>query len=187
MTRIRRVITAINPAGQAFSEVHSETQVGERWLANDPKPLADAGTEAAAWKTEYAAALEAERNSLLTSVSALNARVATLTTERDAALAKIVPLEAQVADLQAKLNPPVNPRHVAPFDFIALFTAAELYAVMTSSDPTVIVGRTKLQTIITFVDLDHPDTINLVGYLELIGLIAVGRAAQILAGEAPLV
>lgn len=113
----------------------------------------------------------------------------TLTAERDGLATDKQMLTSQVAELASELNqlknPPANSRHIAPFDFLSLFTAAELYAVLTSVDPTVIVGRAKLQTIITFVDLDFADTVQLVNYLEAIGLIATGRAAQILAGVTP--
>lgn len=102
MTRVRRVVTTIDSNGSAFSEVHTETQYGERWLPNDPTSLATAGDEAAAWKAEYNAALESERDSLLTTV-------ATLTTERDSALAHVVPLQSQVAELQAQLDAILNP------------------------------------------------------------------------------
>lgn len=134
--------------------------------------------------TDFSGDVVTERDALLT-------QVASLTTERDDALAQVAPLQQQVAELQSQLdallNPPANPRHVAPFDFLALFTQAEQVAVFSSSDPTVLLARAQLQTIITYVDLDLADTVNFVSYLEQAGLIASGRAAQILAGEAPSV
>ena len=78
------------------------------------------------------------------------------------------------------MPPVVIPRHVAPYDFIARFTDAELVAIQTSVDPLVIRGRTKLQTIITYVDLDAAETQMLIGYLAIIGLITQERAAEIL-------
>lgn len=81
-TRIRKVITAIDAAGKAFSEVHSETQVGDNWYPNDPVSLEDAGPEAAAWVELYGAtqaaqitALTAERDSLAAEVDRLTALV----------------------------------------------------------------------------------------------------------------
>lgn len=159
--------------------VRNKTTVNGKDYEGDPEPLIGTTDPAyAQFAADFSAAVVSERDSLLLQVAAL-------TTERDAALAQVAPLQARIAELEALLNPPTNPRHVAPFDFIALFTAAELYAVMTSGDPTVIVGRTKLQTIITYVDLDHADTVGLVNHLETTGLIAAGRATRILGGLPP--
>ncbi|MGN6543769.1 MAG: hypothetical protein ACTHK7_01885 [Aureliella sp.] len=121
------------------------------------------------------AAVVAERDSLAS-------QVASLTAERDALAADKAELAQQLAELQGTST---NPRHVAPFDFLALFTQLEQVAIFSSSDPTVLLARAQLQTIITYVDLDLPATINFVSYLEQAGLIAAGRAAQVLAGEAP--
>lgn len=122
---------------------------------------------------QFSAMVVAERD-------ALAEQVATLT-------AQVTPLQTRVAELEAELdairNPPVSPRHIAPFDFLSLFTADELYAMLTSTDPLIVVGRAKLQTITTFVDLDNPETVSLVQYGEAIGMLAAGRAAQILAGQ----
>jgi hypothetical protein len=87
-----------------------------------------------------------------------------------------------IAEIEAvELPPAIIPRHVAPYDFIARFTDAELVAIQTSVDPLVIRGRTKLQTIITYVDLDAEETQMLIGYLAMTGLITQERAAEILA------
>lgn len=72
-------------------------------------------------------------------------------------------------------------RLIAPYDFVGRFTDDELVAIQTSIDPLVIRGRTKLQTIITHVDLDNEETQQLVGYMALQGLIASKRVNEILA------
>jgi hypothetical protein len=127
--------------------------------------------------------------SILTQRDALQAQVTNLTAQLATANGLVEPLQAQVAALQAELdtfkNPPYNPRHLAPYVFLSLLKPEEIVALQTSPDPVVIVGRSKLQTIITYIDLDHPDTIGLAQYMESKGLIAEGRAAQILAGESP--
>lgn len=101
-SRVRRVVTAIDASGSAFSEVHTETQVGERWFPDDPTSLAQDSPELADWRAQYGGALEAERNSLA-------AQVAMLTAERDEALAQVEPLQTQVASLQAQLDAILNP------------------------------------------------------------------------------
>lgn len=80
-----------------------------------------------------------------------------------------------------ELPPPAPLRKLAPYDFQARFTDAELVAIQTSIDPLIIRGRTMLQTIVTFVDLDDPQTQQLVGYMQMIGLLTAERAAEILA------
>ncbi len=79
------------------------------------------------------------------------------------------------------MPPPAPIRQVAPYDFQARFTDAELVAIQTSLDPIIIRGRTMLQTIITFVDLDDPQTQQLVGYMAMTRLIAAERMQEILA------
>jgi hypothetical protein len=87
-----------------------------------------------------------------------------------------------IAEIEAiELPSPVTLRHIAPYDFIARFTDAELVSIQTSVDPLVIRGRTKLQTIITHVDLDAVETQMLIGYLAMTGVITQERAAEILA------
>jgi hypothetical protein len=74
---------------------------------------------------------------------------------------------------------PVN-RHVAPYDFQNRFTDDELVAIQTSLDPLIIRGRTMLQTITTFVDLDSSETQQLIGYMAQVGLVTPERVAVIL-------
>ena len=76
---------------------------------------------------------------------------------------------------------PIVLRHIAPYDFQSRFTDAELVAIQTSVDPILIRGRTKLQTIITYVDLDLEETQQLIGYLAILGIIVPERVAEILA------
>jgi len=71
-------------------------------------------------------------------------------------------------------------RLIAPYDFQGRFTDAELVAIQTSADPVLIRARTKIQTIITHVDLDDVETQQLVGYLQLLKILTPERAAEIL-------
>lgn len=87
-----------------------------------------------------------------------------------------------IAEIEAvKLPPDPTIRHIAPYDFQSRFTDAELVAIQTSVDPILIRGRTKLQTIITYVDLDLTETQQFIGYLAMIGVIEQSRIAEILA------
>lgn len=87
-----------------------------------------------------------------------------------------------IAEIEAVEMPP-DPvfRHIAPYEFQSRFTDAELVAIQTSVDPLIIRGRTMLQTIITYIDLDLQQTQDLIGYMALIGLIQPERVAEILA------
>jgi len=117
----------------------------------------------------------------------VSAQLATMTSERDALQAEVATRDQRIIEvegqLEALLHPVTNPRHVAPFDFLALLKPEEIFALQTSVDPVVVVGRAKLQTIITYIDLDNQETIGLVRYMESIGLIEAGRADQILSGK----
>jgi hypothetical protein len=86
-----------------------------------------------------------------------------------------------IAEIEAIELPPPSIRKLAPFDFQARFTDAELVAIQTSVDPLIIRGRTMLQTITTFVDLDDQQTQQLIGYMAMAGLIAGERVQEILA------
>jgi hypothetical protein len=68
---------------------------------------------------------------------------------------------------------------VFPFNFIDRFTLQELSDIQRSVDPLVIKFRTKIQTMVQPVDLDNDDTIAGLGYLEMIGLLAAGRANEL--------
>lgn len=78
-------------------------------------------------------------------------------------------------------NPP-RQTLFAPNDFIKLFTNEELYAIQVSPNPTVVLGRTEVQTIITFVDLDDPKTVAYLSTLQSIGLLSPERIAEVQAG-----
>ena len=87
-----------------------------------------------------------------------------------------------IAEIEAiELPPDPTLRHMAPFDFQNRFTDTELVAIQTSVDPILIRGRTKLQTIITYIDLDLEETQQFVGYLAMIEVIEQARVAEILA------
>lgn len=75
-------------------------------------------------------------------------------------------------------------RFVSPFDFRKLFTQAERIAIYGSADGIVKDFMGALQTITTHVDLQDPQTVQAVGYLAMIGLIAPERVQQILSGQA---
>ena len=77
-TRVRKVITAIDTNGNAFSEIHTETLYGEKWILNDPVSLSTTGPEADEWKQVYNATLESQRDSLLSQVKTLQIQVANL-------------------------------------------------------------------------------------------------------------
>lgn len=140
-TRIRKVITAIDTNGNAFSEQHAETLVGDKWFPLDPSPLVNGS----AWATQYNAAIEAENTKLkddkanLTSALAikssqleattqakarLDLTVATLTNEKQtldtdiaAANTTIATLQATISTLEAtivELTPPPKPASVTP-------------------------------------------------------------------------
>ena len=68
--------------------------------------------------------------------------------------------------------------------FQRLFTLAERIAVRASGDPIVVDYR-ELGQLAEDIDLADADVVSGVNYLETIGLIGSGRAAQILAGAAP--
>lgn len=187
------LIGASDPAFTAFAAAFSAAIVAQRdQLLSDKSALETQlsilTTERDGLQTQLAT-ITAECNTLFADLSVAKSDIMrvtgerdSVTTQRDTATQRIIELEAQ---LDALLHPVVNPRHLAPFDFLALLTHNEIHSMQTSVDPTVIVGRTKLQTIITFVDLDHQTTIDLVRYMETAGLLAEGRADQILAGEPP--
>ena len=91
--------------------------------------------------------------------------------ELDAALARIDELE----------NPPTVAWRLAPNDFVKRFTHEELIATQLSVDPIVILGRTDIQTIITFIDLKDPQTAMYVGRLVQLGILTEQRAAEVMA------
>lgn len=105
-------------------------------------------------------------------------------TESERLTAQAEGLRSQLAALEDQVTPD-SPRQIPPYTFLSLLKPEEIIALQTSLDPTVIIGRAKLQTIITFVDLDNEETIGLVRYMESIELVGPGRADQILAGESP--
>lgn len=66
-------------------------------------------------------------------------------------------------------------------NFLRRFTAPERIAIRASADP-VVIDFLHLLSLAQSVRLDDADTLAGVGYLEQAGLVAVGRAAEILAG-----
>ncbi len=78
-------------------------------------------------------------------------------------------------------QPPAPPREMqlTKLQFLRLFTTAERIAIRASADP-VIVDFLQLLDLAQDVRLDDPDTVGGLHYLESEGLIAAGRAAEIL-------
>jgi hypothetical protein len=81
----------------------------------------------------------------------------------------------------------VDTPHAVPVSrlkFQLLFTAAERTAIRGSTN-TMVQDFIELSKIAADIDLTHEVTIAGVNYLESVGLIGAGRAAQVLAGVAP--
>lgn len=91
--RIRRVVTAIDASGNTFSECHAETFVGGRWVADDPKSLANSGPEADAWANRYCGAIEAERDQCRLDLAAATNSLTAMTAERDALIERLAAME----------------------------------------------------------------------------------------------
>lgn len=120
--------------------------------------------------SQVAQELTAESLSLQSQVSQLQSALNAKQAELDAALARIDELE----------NPRSVAWQIAPNDFVKRFTPEALIAVQMSTDPIVILGRTDIQTIITYIDLKDPQTSMYVGRLVQLGIITEQQAAQIL-------
>jgi len=82
-TRVRKVLTTIDASGNPFSEIHTETLVGEKWFPNDPVPLANAGPEAIAWQSQFSAAVSAKYDAEVTAHASTLAQLQAMTGERD--------------------------------------------------------------------------------------------------------
>ena len=80
---------------------------------------------------------------------------------------------------------PIERTQFAPFDFIGLFTDSEFAAITESTDVLVRKAVAKVYSITTFVDLTDPETVQLIGYLEYLGLVTQQRAGEILSGQTP--
>ena len=119
-----------------------------------------------ALKDEQIAELEQELSNRI-SYKSENDR---LVSELQAALARIEELE----------NPPTVSWRLAPNDFVKRFTHEELIATQLSVDPIVILGRTDIQTIITYIDLKDPQTAMYVGRLVQLGILTEQRAAEVM-------
>lgn len=76
---------------------------------------------------------------------------------------------------------PVPPAPLTQLEFLRRFTATERITIRASTDP-IIVDFMHLVNLAQDIRLDDPDTIMGVGYLEQQGLIAEGRAEDILNG-----
>ncbi len=129
-----------------------------------------------------------DASTLVAQVDSLIDQLRIVSEERDNAVSQTTALQSQIATLEARIAELLNPwgpRKLAPYDFLSLLTGEEIYAMQTSVDPVVIVGRSKLQTIITYVDLDNVETQSLVRYMESAGLLEAGRAETILSGISP--
>lgn len=82
--------------------------------------------------------------------------------------------------------PPAPVLVVSPYEFLNLFTEAEQAAILGAAQTNMqIAVWNNMLNHVDFVHLDDPKTIAGVSALETAGLIATGRAPQILANEAP--
>lgn len=84
-----------------------------------------------------------------------------------------------MAEIESVKLPPAA-RAIAPYDFQLRFTDAELAAIQTSIDPVIIRGRTMLQTIRDDIELGHPATQQLIGYMVSVGILTPNRSTEIL-------
>lgn len=174
-TRIRKVITAIDANGNAFSEQHTETLVGDKWFQNDPTTL----TDGSVWATQYNAALEATNAQLVSAhKTELDAKEAALTT----ANATIASLEARIASLLTEL--PFNPRIIDASKFYERITKDEFAALSVSDDETL---RVIAKTILAYktndwpVIFESPEFQGLIGCLVGTSFLTAERAAQLTA------
>jgi hypothetical protein len=81
--------------------------------------------------------------------------------------------------------PAPQPRKIVldRLDYLRLFTAAERIAVRTAAlQSPVLADYLHMLELATVVHLDHPDTIAAVNMLEQAGLLAAGRADEVLNG-----
>lgn len=69
---------------------------------------------------------------------------------------------------------------LAPLDFMRRFTQQERIAIRNLNDPIIEDFMALLNTTPS-VHLDDPDTVAAIGYLEQLGILSAGRAAEILA------
>jgi hypothetical protein len=163
------LLARFNPDG-TVAGIHVKTieTVNGRDYESDPIPLNNAKDPVfAQFASAFSSSIVAERDALLESagdIAALESQVASLT-----------------AELESYRNPPFSNRHIPPFSFMSRFTNDELVAILTSGDMVIRVAMAKLQTIITYVDLDLEETQQLVGYLVSVGILQSDRASQILA------
>lgn len=192
-TRIRKVITAIDASGNAFSEVHSETQVGERWFPNDPTSLSVAGPEASAWQEQFNSAVSSELDTLKSTHNTTLEELAAITVERDMAQKQAESLTEQVAriegllsridellaerdELLSRVPPEQGPRQLTPNEFmIRMLTVAPQHVreIWTSDSEAAAMASVMLFTTIGLIDLDSPKLAEL-----LKGLIAAGLLSQ---------
>ena len=104
----------------------------------------------------------------------------------DTALAEAENLVGMGFFLYAPPTPP-PPQILEKIDFLRLFTSEELANILAAAEtnPLVAVYQYKLANS-TVVSLSDSDVVNGLPLMELAGLLAPGRAIQILAGEPPL-
>lgn len=153
-TRLRKVITALDANGQAFSEVHTETLVGEKWFPNDPTTLDAAGPEADAWKTLYNASALAECADLRSQIVQKNDEIAALTRQVD-------DLTAEVTKYREAVR---NPREITPAEFLQRMSDGDKIAIMKSTDQRCMAAMWTLFTTQT-VNLDSPVLASLIDAL----------------------
>jgi hypothetical protein len=176
-TRIRKVITAIDANGNAFSEQHTETLVDGKWFQNDPTTL----TDGSAWADQYNAALEATNAALVSAhKTELDSVQAALTT----ANATIADLEARIAALLTEL--PFNPREISVGAFKArLFSVLQAedivrwYAAPTDSELELIAGKITNWDNKFPIRLDSDELLLPLGKLVSINLLTVAEVVNL--------
>ena len=177
--------------------------VGNKVVEGDPEPLAGTTDPAfTAFAEQFAAAAVAERDQLQSDKATLETQVTTLTSERDTALAQLATLTtekdalteanailtAQLAAANARIAALVeqvqfDPRVIEANAFLNRIASTELAQLFSSTDPNV---QAISQMLLAYkandwrIELDSVEMQQAVGYLELIGMLTVERAAALL-------
>lgn len=90
--------------------------------------------------------------------------------------------EYELVVVQPSPSPPARAPKITRYEFRSRFTTPEKIAMYDSTDTLIKVFLDDIQSA-EYIDLALQDTIDGVNYLESQGLIAAGRAAEILSGE----
>jgi hypothetical protein len=165
-TRPYELLARFAPNGTvAGVSVRTITTVNGRDFEGDPQPLSGTGDAAfAAFADQFAAAVVSERD---TAVAALETQRATM--------------QAEIDRLTALIPPPLPERSIYPRELLGRLTMAEVVAAIRSDDDAVIFAVANLQTTVSPVLLDAPETQMLIGSLVQAGILTPERMAEVLA------